>query len=287
MADENASRTDAVTRRARVTVPALRERKQRGEKIAVLTAYDATMTRLLERAGVDVLLVGDSLGMVVLGHDSTVPVTLDDMVHHTRAVARAAGRALVIADMPFLTCHMGVPEAVRSAGRLMQDAGASAVKIEGGAPVLDVVRSLVTAGIPVMGHLGLLPQSINQIGSYRRQATAAAEAEALLADAHALERAGAFAVVLESIPHDLARTVTAALTIPTIGIGAGPDCDGQVLVSSDMLGLFDGFVPSFVKQYAHLSDVVVDAARAYVDDVRQGRFPASPASVAEIPGSGR
>ena len=270
----------------RVTAPSLRERKQRGEKLAVLTAYDATMARLFERAGVDALLVGDSVGMVVLGHESTIPVTIGDMVHHTRAVVRGARRALVIADMPFLTYQTPV-DAVRNAGRLIQEGGASAVKLEGGAPVLDAVRALVDSGIPAMGHLGLLPQSVNQVGGYRRQATTPAQAEALVADAHALEAAGAFAVVLESIPHDVARAVTTALAIPTIGIGAGPDCDGQVLVSYDMLGLFDGFVPSFVRQYAQLSETVVEAARAYVDDVRTRRFPASPASIADVPGPRR
>ena len=271
----------------RVTAPSFREKKQRGEKIAVLTAYDATMARLFERAGVDALLVGDSVGMVVLGHESTIPVTIDDMVHHTAAVARGAQRALVIADMPFLTYQASVDDAVRNAGRLIQEGGASAVKLEGGAPVLDTVRRLVDAGIPVMGHLGLLPQSVNQVGGYRKQATTPVEAEALIADARSLEASGAFAVVLESIPHDVARACTTAISIPTIGIGAGPDCDGQVLVSYDMLGLFDGFVPSFVKQYAHLSDTVVEATRAYVDDVRKQRFPASPASVADVPGPRR
>jgi 3-methyl-2-oxobutanoate hydroxymethyltransferase len=266
----------------RVTVPAFRAKKTRGEKIAVLTAYDATMARLLERAGADALLVGDSLGMVVLGYDSTVLVTIDDMVHHTRAVARGAGRALVIADMPFLTCHTGVADAVRHAGRLVQEAGASAVKVEGAGPVLDVVRALVSAGIPVMAHLGLLPQSVHHSGGYHRQATTPDAATALLADARALEDAGAFGLVLESIPADVARDVTQAVGIPTIGIGAGAECDGQVLVSSDMLGLYDGFVPSFVRQYAHLAEVVVDAARAYVTDVREGRFPASPASIADV-----
>jgi 3-methyl-2-oxobutanoate hydroxymethyltransferase len=274
-------------RSERVTAPAFRDKKTRGERIAVLTAYDATMARLLERGGVDALLVGDSLGMVVLGHDSTIPVTLDDMVHHTRAVSRGAARALVIADMPFLTYHTGAAEAVRHAGRLVQEGGASAVKLEGGAPVLEAVRRIVDAGIPVMGHLGLLPQSVHRYGGYPKQATTPREGEELLADALALQASGAFAVVLESIPADVAGAVTGALSIPTIGIGAGPDCDGQVLVSSDMLGLFDGFVPSFVKQYAHLSGTIVEAARSYVDEVRGHRFPAAPASVADVPGPPR
>jgi 3-methyl-2-oxobutanoate hydroxymethyltransferase len=258
---------------SRVRVPDFKEKKRRGEKIAVLTAYDATMARLFDRAGIDALLVGDSLGMVVLGHESTIPVTLDAMVHHTAAVSRGAERALVIADMPFLTYHTSVADAVRNAGRLLQEGGAAAVKVEGGRPVLEVVARLAEIGIPVMGHLGLLPQSVNQIGGYGKQATQPHEADALIADAAALERAGAFAIVLEAIPAELARTVTSRVTVPTIGIGAGADCDGQVLVSYDMLGLFDKFVPSFVKQYAQLADTIVDAARSYRDEVRNGRFP--------------
>jgi 3-methyl-2-oxobutanoate hydroxymethyltransferase len=265
-----------------VVVPDLKEKKRRGERIAMLTACDATIARLMDAAGVDVLLVGDSLGMVALGFDSTVPVTLDDMVRHTQAVARGATRALVVADMPFLSCHTGSREAVRNAGRLVQEGGAAAVKLEGGSGVLKIVRRLVNAGIPVMGHLGLLPQSINQLGSYRRQATAPEHADALLADARALEDAGVFAVVLEMIPAELANLVTAALSIPTIGIGAGPDCDGQVLVGHDMLGLTTGGVPSFVRSYARLGPAVTDAAREYVDDVRQGRFPAA-AHAADAP----
>jgi 3-methyl-2-oxobutanoate hydroxymethyltransferase len=239
----------------------------------MLTAYDATMARLLDRAGVDVLLVGDSVGMVVLGHGTTIPVTLDAMVHHTAAVSRGAARALVVADMPFLTYQVSPEDAIRNAGRLVQQGGAAAVKLEGGGPVLEAVRRLVSIGIPVMGHLGLQPQSVHAVGGYVRQATDEAGALALVHDARALEEAGAFAVVLESIPSAVARSVTAALTIPTIGIGAGPHCDGQVLVSHDMLGLFDGPIPSFVRQYARLADTVQAATRAYVDDVRGGRFP--------------
>lgn len=258
----------------RIRVPDLKEKKKRGEKIAVLTAYDATMARLLERAGIDVLLVGDSLGMVVLGYETTLPVTLDAMVHHTAAVSRGASRALVVADMPFLTFQISVTEAVRNAGRLIQEGGAAAVKIEGGAAVVDVAQRLVEIGIPVMGHLGLLPQSIHQLGGYRRQARLEQDAEQLVADARALELAGVFAIVLESIPAEVARETTAALSIPTIGIGAGPYCDGQVLVSYDAFGLFDGAVPPFVKQYANLGEDVVAAAKAYAQDVREGRFPA-------------
>jgi len=261
----------------------LKEKKRRGEKIAMLTAYDANMARLLDRAGVDALLVGDSVGMVMLGFANTVPVTLDMMIHHTAAVSRGAERALVVADMPFLTYQVTVADAVRGAGRLLQEGGAAAVKIEGGRAILDVVKRLVDVGVPVMGHLGLLPQSVHQAGGFVRQATNPRDADALLIDAIALEEAGAFALVLEAIPSEVARTVTAALTIPTIGIGAGPDCDGQVLVSSDMLGLFDGYVPSFVKQYARLSETVVAATQSYVDDVRTGKYARPAASVTGAP----
>ena len=273
-------------RTSRVTVPEFRDKKARGERIAVLTAYDATMAKLLDRGGVDALLIGDSLGMVVLGHESTVSVTLDDMIHHTRAVVRGSSRALIIADMPFLSYQTSPADAVRNAGRLIQE-GATAVKVEGGQPVLDAVERLVDVGIPVMGHLGLLPQSVNQLGGYRKQATTTAEADQLLSDARALERAGVFSIVLESIPADVAAAVTTAVKVPTIGIGAGPDCDGQVLVSYDMLGLFDGFVPSFVKQYANLADDVISATRSYVDEVRQQQFPVRAESVADIDRSRR
>jgi len=267
----------------RIRVPDLKARKARGEKIAVLTAYDATMARLLDSAGVDVLLVGDSLGMVVLGYENTLAVTLDDMIHHTRAVARGTERALVVADMPFLTYQVSVEEAVRNAGRLLQEGGATAVKLEGGRPVLDAVRRMVDVGIPVMGHLGLQPQSVHQVGGYQKRATDPREADALVADAIALQDAGAFAIVLESIPEEVAATATAAVNIPTIGIGAGPHCDGQVLVSYDMLGLFDRFVPSFVKQYANLADTVRTATKSYVDDVHAGRYPQSLSKIAGVP----
>lgn len=256
-----------------IRVPDLKEKKARGEKIASLTAYDATMARLLDRAGVDVILVGDSLGMVVLGYENTLPVTLEDMLHHTRAVVRGTERALVVVDMPFMSYQVSVSEAVRNAGRLLQEGGAAAVKLEGGRPVLDVVRRLVDVGIPVMGHLGLQPQSVRRVGRYIKQATRPDEADVLVADAIALRDAGAFAIVLESIPDHVARTATASVDVPTIGIGAGPDCDGQILVSSDVLGLFDRFVPSFVKQYAKLADTIEAATRAYVDDVHAGRYP--------------
>jgi len=262
-----------------IRVPDLKEKKRLGEKIAMLTAYDATMARLLDRAGVDVILVGDSLGTVILGYEHTLPVTLEAMIHHTRAVVRGTERALVVADMPFLTYQVSVAEAVRNAGRLLQEGGAAAVKLEGGRPVLDVVRRLVDIGIPVMGHLGLQPQSVHLVGGYTRRATKPRDAAALLDEALALEEAGACAIVLEAIPSEVSRTVTDHVSVPTIGIGAGPDCDGQVLVSYDMLGLFDGAVPSFVKKYADLAATVTAATSAYVDDVRAGRYPHAPSTV--------
>jgi 3-methyl-2-oxobutanoate hydroxymethyltransferase len=259
--------------RKRVRVPDLREKKSRGEKIAMLTAYDATMARLFDRAGIDVLLVGDSLGNVIMGCETTLPVTLDVMLHHTLAVSRGASRALVVADMPFLTYQVTVAEAVRNAGRLLQEGGAAAVKLEGGRPMLETIERLVDIGVPVMGHLGLTPQAVHMLGGYRRQARHEPEAERLMEDARALEQAGAFAVVLESIPEDVAAAVTSALSIPTIGIGAGPHCDGQVLVCYDAFGIYDGPVPPFVKQYAQLGDALTAAARAYAEDVREGRYP--------------
>ena len=263
-----------------VRIPHLKDKKRRQEKIAVLTAYDAAMARLFDRAGLDAVLVGDSVGMTALGYKTTLPVTLDMMVHHTAAVCRGVERALVIADMPFLTYQVSAAEAVRNAGRLIQEGGAAAVKLEGGKPVLDVVRRLVEVGIPVMGHLGLLPQSVHQLGGYRKRGVVREEADIILEDAAALEEAGAFAIVLESIPADLARTITATLSIPTIGIGAGPECDGQVLVSYDMLGLLDDGVPSFVKRYGRLAETILAATEAYIDDVRSGRFPEVPSPAA-------
>jgi 3-methyl-2-oxobutanoate hydroxymethyltransferase len=261
-------------RMKRIRVPDLKAMKQRGERIAMLTAYDATMARLLDQAGLDALLVGDSLGMVLLGHETTLPVTLDAMVYHTQAVCRGAKRALVIADMPFLSYQISVPDAVRNAGRLMQEGGAHAVKIEGGRPAVETVGRLVEIGIPVMGHLGLTPQAVHQLGGFRQQAKSAQDAQRLLEDAKALEAVGAFAIVLESIPAEVACTVTRELTIPTIGIGAGPFCDGQVLVSYDALGITQKDVPPFVKRYADIGGAMVEAAKAYATDVRQNHYPA-------------
>ncbi len=256
----------------RVRVPALKEKKVRGEKITVLTAYDYAMAGLLDRAGIDVLLVGDSLGMVVLGHEDTLSVTLEMMVEHTRAVARGAKHALVVSDMPFLSYQVDVGEAVRNAGRLIQG-GAAAVKIEGGSSVIEVARRLVAIGIPVMGHLGLTPQSVHQLGGFGPQAQTPESADILLGEAKSLEEAGVFSIVLESIPSELAERVTSELAVPTIGIGAGPHCDGQVLVSYDTFGLFQGSVPPFVKQYAQLGDQIMEATRAYIEDVKSSRFP--------------
>jgi 3-methyl-2-oxobutanoate hydroxymethyltransferase len=259
-----------------VRAPHLRDMKRRGEPIAILTAYDAVMAHLFERAGVDVILVGDSVGMAMLGYPSTIPVTIDMMVHHTQAVVRGTTRALVIADMPFLAAQISLTDAMANARRLIQDGGAAAVKIEGGQPVVETVRRLVDVGIPVMGHLGLQPQSVHQVGGFRKRATERADADRLLADARNLEEAGAFAIVLESIPDDVAAAATRMLTIPTIGIGAGAACDGQVLVGHDMLGFSVEAPPPFVRQYARLGDAIATAATAYVRDVKDGRFPERP-----------
>jgi 3-methyl-2-oxobutanoate hydroxymethyltransferase len=258
---------------SKITIPQLSARKHAGKKITMLTAYDATMARLLDLAGIDMLLVGDSLGTVIMGCDNTLQVTLDAVIHHTKAVTNGAKRALVVSDMPFLTYQVSVAEALRNAGRLVQEGGAAAVKLEGGAAVADTVARLVSVGIPVMGHIGLTPQSVHQLGGFRQVGKTQLEAEKVLEDARCLERAGAFAVVLEAMPNDLAAAITAELKIPTIGIGAGPDCDGQVLVSYDAFGLFDTFVPKFVKQYAKLGDTVTDATKQYIAEVQDGRFP--------------
>ena len=255
-----------------MTIPDFRKRKAEGRKIVVVTAYDALFTRIAEEAGLEVLLVGDSLGVVVQGKKDTLSVTMEDMLYHTRLVAGAAQRALVIADMPFLSYQVSVEEAVRNAGRFLQ-AGAAAVKLEGGAAVVDRVAAMTRFGIPVMGHLGMTPQSVHQYGGYKVQGKATDQAEALLNDARALEAAGAFAVVLEAVPAKLAKTITQALAIPTIGIGAGPACDGQVLVLYDLLGLFDEFVPKFVKPYAHLRADALQALRRFREEVEQGKFP--------------
>src|SRR6266699_6180043 len=262
----------------KVRVPDLVRMKDRGERIVMLTAYDATMARLLDRAGVDLLLVGDSLGNVILGLDTTIPVTMEAMIHHTRAVSRGASRALVVADLPFLSYQVSPEQAIQNAARLFQEGGAAAVKLEGGRPVANTVRRLTEAGLPVMGHVGLTPQHVHRLGGMRQQARDEEAAQELIRDALALEDAGAFAVVVEAVPDAVAEAVTSRLKIPTIGIGAGPHCDGQVLVSYDMLGLFETFVPKFVRQYAQLGELIFDAARNYANDVREGVYPQSAAA---------
>jgi 3-methyl-2-oxobutanoate hydroxymethyltransferase len=258
----------------KVTVPALRAIKERGERLVCLTAYDYPTARIVDEAGTDIILVGDSLGNVVLGYDSTVPVTLEDMLHHTRAVRRGVERALLVADMPYGSYHTGEDDAVRSALRLIKEGGAEAVKLEGGRNRLEVVRRLVAEEIPVMGHLGLTPQSLNKLGSYRLQAKTTEAASALVEDALALEEAGVFALVLEVVPHEVASAVTQRLKIPTIGIGAGAGCDAQILVLHDMLGLsFSRTRPRFVREYAPLKEAITDAISRYADDVRSGTFP--------------
>ncbi len=262
----------------KITVPELLQRKSHAgkstsQKITCLTAYDYPTARLLDEAGVDVLLVGDSLGMVVLGHDSTLPVTLDDMLHHTAAVRRGTKRALVVADMPFGSYHTDTAEALRNAVRFVKEAGAEAVKIEGGERRLEIIVRLTEAEIPVMAHIGLTPQSVNALGGYRVQGKTADAAEQLLRDARAVEAAGAFAVVLEAVPRELATQITRELRIPTIGIGAGPDCDGQILVIHDMLGLSFSPTAKFTRQYANVGEIITSAVREYCADVKQGNFP--------------
>lgn len=257
----------------RVTTATLRQMKRDGQPITMLTAYDYTTATMVDEAGIEMILVGDSLGNVILGHETTIPVTMDDMVQHTRAVTRGTRRALVVADMPFLSYQVSVDDAMRNAGRLFQEAGAQAVKLEGGAPILDAVRALVGAGIPVVGHLGLTPQSVHQLGGFRVQGRDSVTAKRLFNDARALEDAGIFALVLECVPATLARMVTKALTVPVIGIGAGVYCDGQVLVIHDLLGLTTGRVPRFVKKYADLRSQVLTAIGSYRDEVRARSFP--------------
>lgn len=255
-----------------MTVPEFQQYKREGKKLIVVTAYDALFARIVEEAGIEAILVGDSLGVVVQGKKDTLSVTMEDMLYHTRLVAGAAQQALVIADMPFLSYQISVDEAVRNAGRFLQ-VGAAAVKLEGGAPVVDRVEAMTRFGIPVMGHLGMTPQSVRRYGGYKVQGKERPKAVALVEDAKALESAGAFAIVLEAIPANLAHDITQTLTIPTIGIGAGPHCDGQVLVLYDLLGLFDQFVPKFVKPYAHLKADALQALRRYKEEVEQGKFP--------------
>ena len=257
----------------RVSINDIKEKKLKKEKIAMLTAYDYSTAKLVDEAGVPLILVGDSLGTVVLGYDSTIPVTMDVMIHHTKAVVRGTKHALVVGDMPFMTYQTNTSEAMHNAARFMQEAGAHAVKLEGGIVVADTVKRIIDCGIPVMGHLGLTPQSIHQLGGHKVQGKTPETAERLVKDAIALEQAGAFCIVLELIPAQLAKLVTETLSIPTIGIGAGPDCDGQVQVISDMLGLFTDFVPRHAKQYTRLADNISMAIKNYMEEVTSGAFP--------------
>ena len=257
----------------RITINQIKEMKQKGERISMLTAYDYVTAKVIDEAGIPMILVGDSLGMVVLGYESTIPVTMEDMLHHTKAVVRGAKKALIIGDMPFMTYHVSVEDALRNAARFIQEAGAQAVKLEGGVNVAEKVQRIVACGIPVMGHIGLTPQSIHQLGGYKVQGRTEEAAARLLEDAEALEEAGAFAMVLETIPTLLATLITQRINVPTIGIGAGKGCDGQVQVVSDILGLFTDFVPKHTKQYAKLADIVGAAITEYDQEVRNGRFP--------------
>ena len=257
----------------KVTTTTFRDKKVAGEKITVLTAYDYSMARLLDDAGVDCLLVGDSLGMTMLGYDDTLSVTMDDMIHHTKAVRRGTKNAMVVADMPFLSYHISDEEAVRNAGRFIKEAGANAVKLEGGYAVKSKIEAIVAAQIPVMGHIGLTPQSVNMFGGFKVQGKSEAQARKLIEEAKLLESIGCYSIVLECVPEKLARLITEQLTIPTIGIGAGAGCDGQVLVIQDVLGMYTALTPKFVKQYANLKEIIENAVIHYCDDVKSGQFP--------------
>jgi 3-methyl-2-oxobutanoate hydroxymethyltransferase len=257
----------------RVTITEIKEMKQRKEKIPMLTAYDYVTAKMVDEAGVPLILVGDSLGMVMLGYESTIPVTMEEMIHHTKAVVRGAKKALIIGDMPFMTYHISASDALHNAARFIQEGGAQVVKLEGGEVVAEQVRRLVGCGIPVMGHIGLTPQYIHQLGGFKARGKAVEEAKKLLSDARILEEAGAFTIVLECTPAPLSKLITKKLTIPTIGIGAGPDCDGQVQVISDMLGLYTEFVPRHAKQYARLAGEIKTAVSSYISEVKSLSFP--------------
>ncbi len=258
----------------RISISQIKDMKKKGEKITMLTAYDYPTARVIDEVGIPMILVGDSLGMVVLGYESTIPVTIEEMLHHTKAVVRGTKQALVVGDMPFMTYHISLSDAQRNAARFIQEGGAQAVKLEGGVTIAEKVNAIVSCGIPVMGHLGLTPQSIHQLGGYKVQGKTEAAARRLLEDAKTLEQAGAFAIVLETVPTPLAALITQRISIPTIGIGAGKGCDGQVQVVSDILGLFTDFVPKHTKQYARLADTIRAAITEYDREVRAGSFPA-------------
>jgi 3-methyl-2-oxobutanoate hydroxymethyltransferase len=265
----------APTARKKVTTHTFRQMKERGEPISMLTAYDYPTALAMDQAGVDAILVGDSLGMVVLGYENTLPVTMEEMLHHSRAVSRGAKNALLVGDLPFMSYQVSVEDAVRNAGRFLQNGGMDSVKLEGGRERVPAIRAIVDAGIPVMGHLGLTPQSVHQMGGFRAQGKTAKAAQRLLEDARLLEEAGCFSLVLESVPAQLAEYISHQVAIPTIGIGAGAGCDGQVLVSHDLLGLFDRFTPRFVKQYANLHAEMQKAFAEYIADVQSLQFPAA------------
>ena len=265
--------------RKKVTTLTLRQKKERGEAITMLTAYDYPTALAIDQAGMDIILVGDSLAMVVLGYENTLPVTMEEMLHHSRAVARGAKSALLVGDMPFMSYQVSVEEATRNAGRFLQQGGMDAVKLEGGRERAEAVRSIIAAGIPVMGHIGLTPQSVNQLGGFRAQGKTAIAARRLVEDALILEEAGCFSLVLESVPARLAELISKKISIPTIGIGAGAGCDGQVLVTHDLLGLFDRFTPKFVKKYADFHHEMHKAFTDYIEDVETRRFPAQEHSV--------
>ena len=258
----------------RVTVKDIARMKPKGEKIPMLTAYDYTTAKLADEAGIPIILVGDSLGMVVLGYDSTIPVTMEDMLHHLRAVARGTKRSLIVGDLPFMSYQIDTSQALGNAARLLQEGGAQAVKLEGGESVAETAARIVECGIPLMGHIGVTPQSVNRFGGYRVRGKNIDEAAQLIKDATALEQAGAFAIILELVPAALSEIITARLSIPTIGIGAGPYCDGQVQVLHDMLGLYTDFVPRHARQYAHLAEIISDAFAGYIAEVKEGAFPA-------------
>ena len=257
----------------KVTTKIIQMMKQNGEKISALTAYDYIIGNMLDEAGIDIILVGDSLGNVFQGQETTLPVTVDEIIYHTKAVRRGVKRALLVVDMPFLSYQISTEDAIRNCGRVLKETGAEAVKIEGGKSMLSTIKRLVEVGIPVMGHLGLTPQSIHKFGSYEVRGKEKKEAEMILQDAKALEEAGVFSLVLEKIPSSLAKRVTHSLTIPTIGIGAGPDCDGQILVVYDMLGMFEEFQPKFVRKYADMANVIKKAFKNYIKDVKTKNFP--------------
>ncbi len=257
----------------RVTVNQIKEMKRNGEKIVMLTAYDYTTAKIIDEVGIPLILVGDSLGMVVLGYESTIPVTIEEMLHHTKAVVRGNKRSLIVGDMPFMTYHISTEEAMRNASRFIQEAGCQAVKLEGGVNVAEKVRRVVECGIPVMGHIGLTPQSIHQLGGFKVQGKTPETAVRLIQDAQALEEAGVFAIVLETVPAQLSSLITRKVSVPTIGIGAGAGCDGQVQVINDMLGSFSDFVPKHAKQYANLAEIMHNAISQYADDVKSGSFP--------------